>query len=155
MRVRSALAVAVLGLGTLSACGNAPERASASPEGAEAVSIEGADRSVCRAEAEPVADATADLPSSWSFPPDTTAYDVEHREGVGTIVTAVTTTPFDDVLGHLNHREPGVRITDGETEPDDAEATWTAAGHTGRWAIRKSPTCPGETVIQVLSSAAG
>jgi hypothetical protein len=67
----------------------------------------------------------------------------------------VTTTPFDRVLDHLNHAEPGVRITGGETEEDDAEASWTAPGRTGRWAIRTSATCPGETVIQVLSTPAG
>ena len=158
MRACPALAVAALLLGALTSCGDGGggqraegDRAEAG-EGARAESVDGADRSVCRADAKTAPRATADLPSSWSFPPATTAYDVEQRDGVGTIVTAVTSTPFERVLDHLNHAEPGVRITGGETEDDDAEADWAAEGFTGRWAIRKSATCPGETVIQVLST---
>ena len=49
----------------------------------------------------------------------------------------------------------GFEITDGETEEHDAEANWTAGEHDGRWAIRESGTCPGETVIQVLAYPAG
>ena len=128
---------------------------SAAERASESSLTHGADQTVCRADARPAAHAAADLPAGWSFPPATTAYDVEHRDGVGTIVTAVTTTAFDRVLDHLNHAERGVRITSGETEEDDAEASWTAAGLTGRWAIRRSATCTGETVIQVLSTPAG
>jgi hypothetical protein len=157
VRARPALAVAALLLGALASCGDGDshqaegDRAEAA-EGTHGESVEGADRSVCRADAQAAPRASADLPSAWSFPPATTAYDVERREGVGTIVTAVTSTPFERVLDHLNHAEPGVRITGGETEDEDAEADWAAEGFTGRWAIRKSATCPGETVIQVLST---
>ena len=153
MRRARALALALL-LGALVGCGSGDGGgADAGPATDEASEI-GADRSVCLADASPAPDATDDLPAGWTFPPETTAYDVEHRAGVGTIVTAVTGTPFDEVLDHLNH-EPGVTITSGETEEDDAEADWTARGHTGRWAIRKSATCAGETVVQVLSTPAG
>ena len=48
----------------------------------------------------------------------------------------------------------GFRVTSGETEEDDAEADWTGHGFVGRWAIKKSATCPGETVIQLLSKRA-
>ena len=153
MRRAWAPAVALL-LVAAAGCSSSGAGESDAGEQAGETALEGADRSVCLADAEPAAGATDDLPPGWSFPPATTAYDVEHREGVGTIVTAVTSTAFADVLDHLNH-EAGVRITSGETEEDDAEANWTAAGHTGRWAIRKSSTCPGETVVQVLSTPAG
>jgi hypothetical protein len=42
-------------------------------------------------------------------------------------------------------------VTSGETEEDDAEANWAGNGYVGRWAIKKSATCPGETVVQLLS----
>ena len=155
MRPGPGLAVAVLLLGAATACGTSqPHEADTGSTVDEAV-VDGADRAVCRADAQAVPDATADLPTGWSFPAATTAYGIEHRDGVGTIVTAVTSTPFDEVLDHLNHAEQGVHITDGETEEDDAEANWSADGYTGRWTIRKSPTCAGETVIQVLSTPAG
>lgn len=111
-----------------------------------------ADQTRCRADVEALdAPYDAAFPEGWSFPEGTAVYDVEDRQGVGVIVTAVSSAPFADVLDHLNHREAGVTITDGETEENDAEATWRADGYTGRWAIRKSGTCAGETVIQVLA----
>ncbi|GAB7003061.1 hypothetical protein JCM18899A_05320 [Nocardioides sp. AN3] len=45
----------------------------------------------------------------------------------------------------------GFAITGGETEESDAEANWTGNGFTGRWATKRSATCPGETVLQLLS----
>jgi hypothetical protein len=158
-RALPVLAAGLVLTGLLGGCGSGDggegDGDSAAERASESATMQGADQTVCRADARPAADAVGDLPSGWSFPPATTAYDVERRDGVGTIVTAVTATPFARVLDHLNHAERGVRITSGETEEDDAEASWTADGHTGRWAIRTSATCPGETVIQVLSSPAG
>ena len=54
--------------------------------------------------------------------------------------------PAEDVVG------AGVTTEDGETEERDAEAEWKGDGFRGRWAIRASVTCSGETVIQVLST---
>lgn len=151
--------VAALLVVLLSGCGGSAS--SSDGEGgpgereAEAALTEGADRTVCSAEAEPVADPAEGLPTGWSFPLDTTVYDVEDRSGVGRIVTAVSRSSFDAVLDHLNHAERGVEVTSGETEEHDAEADWTADGFSGRWTIRTSATCPGEILIQVLSTPAG
>jgi hypothetical protein len=40
-------------------------------------------------------------------------------------------------------------------EEHDAEANWKSGEQTGRWVIRESAQCPGETVIQVLAGPAG
>lgn len=80
-------------------------------------------------------------------------YDVEERQGTGTILTAVSTSELQTVLDFLNQDEVdnGFEITGGETEENDAEADWTNGDVNGRWAIRRSATCPGETVIQVVA----
>jgi hypothetical protein len=39
----------------------------------------------------------------------------------------------------------------GEAEHDDAEATWTGGGYAGTWAIKRSDTCPGSTLLQVAA----
>ncbi|MGZ4447429.1 MAG: hypothetical protein ACXVEC_12025 [Nocardioides sp.] len=114
-----------------------------------------ADQTVCRADATALSAPYDPAFPDWSFPAQTTVYDVEDRSGVGVIVTAVSAAPFADILDHLNHQEQGVTITSGETEDNDAEANWTSDGYTGRWAIRKSGTCDGETVIQVFAAPAG
>jgi len=49
--------------------------------------------------------------------------------------------------------DAGFRVTNGETEEHDAEANWTSGDQEGRWAIRESADCPGETVIQVFAAA--
>jgi len=116
-----------------------------------------ADQSTCRDEATELPEPySSDFPSAWLFPPETTVFDVEERPSAGTIVTAVSTLPFQDVLTFLNEDEvdAGFAITDGETEEDDAEANWTSEDHRGRWTIRKSAECPGETVVQVLAAPA-
>jgi hypothetical protein len=114
-----------------------------------------ASRNVCAADAEPVPTPYgAQFPDAWPFPPDTIVYDVEDRKGQGTIVTAVSAAPFRTILDFLNHDvvDRGFRIESGETEEHDAEAEWEGNGHRGRWAIRESAQCPGETVIQVLAA---
>lgn len=156
--LRTAGAAALLGV-LLSGCGGSAS-SSDGEDGpgereAEAALTEAADRTVCSSEAQPVADPARGLPPGWTFPADTTVYDVEDRSGVGTIVTAVSRSSFDAVLDHLNNAERGVEITSGETEEHDAEANWTAEDHSGRWTIRTSATCPGEILIQVLSTPAG
>jgi hypothetical protein len=117
-----------------------------------------ADRGTCRADAEPLARPYGDgFPEQWRFPPRTTAFAYEDAGAAGVVVTAVSATPFRDVLDFLNHDavQAGFRITDGETEEHDAEASWTGGQHDGRWTIRESGSCPGETVIQVLAYPAG
>ena len=117
-----------------------------------------ADRSVCRSDAEPVDRPYGEgFPEAWEFPADTTVYDVEHRDETGVIVTAVSSAPFQTILDYLNHEavDNGFEITEGETEEHDAEANWRSDEQTGRWAIRESADCPGETVIQVFAAPPG
>ncbi len=152
------LLVAALAATTLTGCGDdAPQAAEqdANERELESTAMHTVDQTVCRAEATPAPDATnAGFPSEWVFPPRTTVYDRENREGVGVILTAVSEAPFEDVLAFLNHDEvsAGFEITGGETEEDDAEADWNSAAYSGRWTIRKSGTCPGETVLQVFAA---
>ena len=133
---------------TLSGCGD--DQRAKEPELDKA-----ADRSTCSADATAVAmPYGGQFPDGWPFPPRTTVYDVEDRGDQGTIVTAVSTAPFETILHFLNHDvvSAGFAIESGETEEHDAEAEWEGNGHRGRWAIRESAQCPGETVIQVLAA---
>lgn len=143
----------------LTGCGGSAGEASAEHDTdatSGSAAIEAVDQTVCRADATAAPDATGDgFPSRWAWPPETTVFHREDRPGAGVILTAVTETPFEDVLHFLNSDEVarGFTITDGETEEDDAEANWTSTGYAGRWSIRKSGTCPGETVLQVFAAA--
>ena len=146
----STLAGAVLVLG---GCGN-----DSSPDKnvtAEQDFTKAADQSTCLADATAVGKPWPDgFPADWPFPEQTTLYNLEDRGSSGTIATAVTALPFKDVLDHLNGDvvDAGYRIESGETEEHDAEAEWEGNGYRGRWAIRESSSCPGETVIQILSA---
>ncbi len=161
------MAVTVLLLGPLAACGEDGAASSTSPESAPESASESeleselesggdaADQTLCRAEVDELsAPYDAPFPPDWAFPPETTAYDVEEVAEVGTIVTAVSEAPFDDVLDFLNRDavDAGFEITEGETEEDDAEANWTSADWSGRWTMRRSTDCPGEIVLQVLAA---
>ena len=150
-RAGALLAAAVLLL-TLPACGgthDADQEKVAEHEG------KAADTSTCAADARAVSTPYGgQFPDSWPFPGGSTVYDVEDRGDQGTIVTAISTAPFQQILDYLNHQvvSAGFRIESGETEKHDAEAEWVGNGHRGRWAIRESATCPGETVVQVLAA---
>jgi hypothetical protein len=114
-----------------------------------------ADQATCLADASPAATPYPDgAPTSWPWPPSTVVYNAEDRGADGIILTATTSTPFARVLAFLNGpvSTAGHAVTSGETEEHDAEATWSGNGFHGRWAIRESSACPGETVIQVLST---
>jgi hypothetical protein len=111
-----------------------------------------ADTTTCLGDATAVTSTPEDYPASFPLPAGTIVFNVEDRGADGVIATGVTATPFDDVLGAMNAaKKAGFRVTSGETEADDAEASWVGGGFTGRWAIKKSATCPGETVVQLLS----
>jgi len=147
--VRVALAGLVL-LG-LAATGCESEEEKAAEQALE----NAADRTTCLADASPAATPWPDgPPADWPWPPSTVVYHAEDRGDDGIILTATTSTPFDDVLAFLNGpvSTAGYVVTSGETEEHDAEANWEGHGLRGRWAIRESATCPGETVIQVLSA---
>jgi hypothetical protein len=152
-------AAACLGAAALlvvpTACGRDAGAGSTRSAGEHALE-KAADRTTCAAEAKTVATPYGgQFPDGWPFPPGTTVYDVEDRGAQGTIVTAISTTPFEAILDFLNHDVvgQGFRVESGETEAHDAEAEWAGHGHRGRWAIRESAQCPGETVIQVLAAA--
>jgi hypothetical protein len=151
-RRAAALGAAALLL-TLAACGGDPGNADETR--GEHDLEKAADRSTCAADAEAVATPYGgQFPAGWPFPPGTTVYDVEDRGEQGTIVTAISTASFKEILDFLNHDVvgQGFRVESGETEAHDAEAEWAGNGHRGRWAIRESAQCPGETVIQVLAA---
>ena len=134
----------------LTACGGGGESDSADPDADGLASA--ADTTTCVNDAHPVTSTPDGYPTSFPLPDGTVLFHVEDRGQDGVIATGVTGTPFDDVLASMNaSTKSGFKVTSGETEEDDAEANWTGQGFTGRWAIKKSASCPGETVIQLLS----
>ncbi|HEX2895319.1 MAG TPA: hypothetical protein VHO29_15070 [Marmoricola sp.] len=139
------------------ACGG-ESKAGDSERAREQGLVKAADQATCAADARAVATPYGgQFPDGWPFPPGTTVYDVEDRGVQGTIATAISTAPFRTILDFLNHEvvAAGFRVESGETEAHDAEAEWEGNGHRGRWAIRESAQCPGETVIQVLAARSG
>jgi hypothetical protein len=145
--VAAPLATALLLLPT--ACGGAGA-ASGDPD-AEHVSA-AADTSTCLKDAHQVSSYPRGFPYDYPLPAGTVVYNVDDRGPGGVVATGVTATPFDHVLQQMNAAaKAGYRRTSGETEEDDAEANWTGNGFTGRWAIKRSATCAGETVVQLLA----
>jgi hypothetical protein len=111
-----------------------------------------ADTTTCLKDAQPVTSTPDGYPASFPLPKGTVLFHVEDRGQDGVIATGVTGIPFDQVLASMNAAmKLGFKETGGETEDADAEANWTGQGFTGRWAIKRSASCPGETVIQLLS----
>jgi hypothetical protein len=111
-----------------------------------------ADTNTCVADATEVTSTPDGYPTDFPLPDGTVVFHVEDRGDDGVIATGVTATAFDEVLAGMNAtKEAGFRVTGGETEEDDAEADWTGHGYVGRWAIKKSASCPGETVVQLLA----
>lgn len=148
---RTALASMVGAVLLVSSCGGGES----AEEKAKEQFTAAADESTCLADATEVAKPWPDgFPDGWPFPDQTTVYNVEDRGSDGTIVTAVTGSPFKDVLAQFNGEvaDAGYQVESGETEEHDAEAEWGGNGYRGRWAIRESSSCPGETVIQILSA---
>ncbi|GCD90837.1 hypothetical protein [Nocardioides sp. LS1] len=151
-RLLATLATAALLAGT-AGCGSDSSNESDKDPGEQFSSV--ADQSTCLADATAAATPWPDgFPGDWPFPAKSTAYNVEDRGTDGIIVTAVTGSAFKDVLEFMNKdvADAGYEVESGETEAHDAEAEWTGNGYRGRWAIRESAQCPGETVIQVLST---
>ena len=95
------------------------------------------------------------FPADWPFPKGSVVYAVEDRGEAGTIVAAVSPQPMKDVLAFMNGvvQDSGFEVQSGETEDHDAEAEWRSADFHGRWAIKDSTGCPGETSIEVLSTS--
>ncbi len=145
----AALVAAALVASSLTGCDSAAEK-QAKQDIAKA-----ADLSTCKADATPAPTPYGDgFPRDWPFPAQTTVFHAEDRGADGFIVTGISSASLRDVLDFMNGpvSDAGYRVEKGETEAHDAEAEWSGNGFRGRWAIRESAQCPGETVIQVLSA---
>jgi hypothetical protein len=151
-RTAALTGAAVLLAGVLAGCGG--DSGAKQEEKADEDTSAAADLTTCKADATPAAKPYGDgFPQAWPFPSDTVVFGTQDRGGDGTVVSAVSSTPFTSVLAFMNKDvvAAGYMVEKGETEEHDAEAEWKGNGFRGRWAIRESATCPGETVIQVLS----
>ncbi len=164
MRRGAGVVLALLVLTGTAGCGassDAPSssRSSTSSSQREAVREggqgEAADVTTCVADAEPF---RGTLPSGWArdfpLPRGTVVTSVRDRGADGVVGTGVVRGSLKSVLAQLNGpaQAAGWKVTTGETEEHDAEANWTGHGYRGRWAIRDSATCPGEVVVQLLST---
>ncbi|GAB4012189.1 hypothetical protein [Nocardioides ultimimeridianus] len=149
IRELAAVAAAAAVLALSAGCGDEDHDADAQSLGTAA------DLATCYADATAAATPyPAGFPPAYPFPQRSVVFHAEDRGGDGTVVTAISKLPFKDVLAFLNGpvATAGFTVTGGETEEHDAEAEWSGNGFHGRWAIRESATCPGETTIQVLSA---
>lgn len=138
------IAAALSGCASSAADGTATGQATEPDQAAAVCAQQAADRKV---------ELPDGFPGDFPLPPGTTVYNVDDRGADGIVVTGVTHTPFRRVLDALNTQLPahGFTLEDGETEPHDAESDWTAAGYTGRWAIRELPSCSGDTLVNVVA----
>jgi len=151
VRRSAQLTVAAVVLAAVTGCGGST---SGSTSGrADPDESTGLDTATCLRDAHAVTSYPDGFARSFPMPPGTVVYHVDDRGGDGVVATGVTGTPFPRVLAALNGpaQKAGFRVTSGETEEDDAEANWAGNGYVGRWAIKKSASCPGETVVQVLA----
>ena len=152
VRTTTVLAAVALLASTLTACGGEQKR---TEEDAAESFAAAADLSTCTDQATPAETPYGSgFPEDWPFPPKTVVFNAEDRGADGTIVTGVSSTGFKQILAFMNGdvADRGFKVEKGETEEHDAEAEWDGNGFRGRWAIRESAQCPGETVIQVLSA---
>lgn len=160
-RPAAATVITLVAALSLVACGSdstsgpsSRETTTSSGDSGEADMEKASDAEVCSDQATSLDAPYSDsFPEDWPFPPDTIVYDVEDRGEAGTIVSAISSASFDDILSFMNNDvvDAGFEIEGGETEEHDAEAEWRGTDFHGRWAIRESATCPGETSIQVLA----
>ena len=128
---------------------------SAADKQAEHAMAKAADLSTCKADASPAATPYPEgFPSDWPFPAESVVFSAQDRGHDGVVVSAISSAPFKQVLATMNGPvvDAGYKVEKGETEAHDAEAEWSGNGFHGRWAIRESASCPGETVVQVLST---
>jgi hypothetical protein len=149
-----ACAAAMLATVSVAGCGQGGDPDKAAGKTGDQEMKQAADVTTCRADAKPLdRPYGAGFPERWPFPPRTTVYHYENRAASGSIVTAVSSAGFRTVLAFMNHdvANAGFKVESGETEEHDAEAEWAGNGYRGRWAIKESATCPGQTVVQVLA----
>ncbi len=154
--IRPVRAVALAGATALLVPGLAACGESDREKQAERTLARAADLTTCQDAADPATKPYGrSFPAGWPFPTDTVVFHAEDRGSDSTVVTAISSAGFRSILDFMNEDvvAAGFRIEKGETEEHDAEAEWTGNGFRGRWAIRESASCPGQTVVQVLSAA--
>jgi uncharacterized lipoprotein len=134
----------------LSGCGSDPTGNDADSDAEKAKEIQAASGPVCPSEAQAV-----DLPASAEaarVPDGAIVYDVEERQGTGTIVNAVIVDELQTVVDELNalYQQDGYTIIDGTNEKGDAEASWESADASGRWTVQDiSAACPATSATSV------
>ncbi|MHB1472835.1 MAG: hypothetical protein ACYCV4_04270 [Dermatophilaceae bacterium] len=106
---------------------------------------------VCADRAVPVG-LPAGFPRDFPLPPRAVVTGSEVRTGRRLVVTAVSPDDVKTVLIYLQSALPkaGLRLTEGEVEPHDAESNYEGPAYRGRWTLRDIPGCPADTVVTVL-----
>jgi hypothetical protein len=151
-----ALAVATVLATTVTGCGGDAQAGKEKEKKPGESYSKAADLTTCKADAQDAAKPyPKGFPADWPFPPETVVFNAQDQGAAGTVVSAISSSDFRSILDFMNKDVVGAGFTieKGETEEHDAEAEWEGNGFRGRWAIRESAKCPGETVVQVLSAA--
>jgi hypothetical protein len=160
--VRRLLGAALLAGGLLTGCGSDGGSTAAdaqSTAGNTAAESSGGERAGTPATVDCPPDATAvDAPADFAppLPEGTVVVHVEQRSGGRTVVTGVVPSAEKDVLAELQKAYPaaGLKLTEGESEEDDAESNFEGDQVVGRWGIRVIPGCsPEATRIDVVVRA--
>jgi hypothetical protein len=99
-------------------------------------------------------DRPAAFPAAFPLPPGTAITSQESRSGGRIIIH--TLVPALDVKGVAEFFErelpkAGFEITEGESEPGEAEANYQGQGFTGRWKVNTIDGCVGAVTLQVLA----
>jgi hypothetical protein len=96
-----------------------------------------------------------EFPANFPLPPGTVITSREDRSGGRTIInTVVPSLDVKGVAGFFEQALPkaGFKITDGESEPGDAEANYEGNGYKGRWKVSSIDGCPGAVTLTVLAA---
>jgi len=147
------VAAAAASLLVIAGCGSGKSTAAAAGDrDTDAVSTPAGTSTACAAgaTARPV---PAGFPADFPLPPGMIVTAAEDRGSAGVVLTGVSDQPFQQTLHSLQQQLPahGYRLTEGESEPKDAESDWSSASYQGRWAIRVAAGCPDDTAIQLLA----
>jgi hypothetical protein len=94
------------------------------------------------------------FPASFPLPPGTVITSKEERSGGRLIINTVV--PGLDVKGVAEFFEQalpkaGFQVTEGESEPGEAEANYAGNGYQGRWKVNAIEGCAGAVTLQILA----
>jgi len=153
-RVRTLVALVLLGSATLAGCGGGESDEDKAAE--KQLRASGAPTPVCSDQVTDPATVPTAFPADFPLPDGAVVYGSEGRSGGRTIVYAVVDSDVKAVLKQLQDamKGAGFTLTEGEVEERDAESNWTGNGYTGRWAIREVARCPDQTSVTVLAAKA-